>query len=132
MCHWKRIKSLLVQTLKVRLIKIFAALIESEVIIPKVKFNNTSTVAINFHINNINFAKLLMEKLGYGSIQMDYFSPQALKFVILKIDKDLDIISLINDKFITLKINNLHTLIDYLDSKQTNLNIGNWLHRELL
>lgn len=73
-----------------------------------------------------------MEKLGYGSIQMDYFSPQALKFVILKIDKDLDIISLINDKFITLKINNLHTLIDYLDSKQTNLNIGNWLHRELL
>jgi hypothetical protein len=61
---------------------------------------------------------------------MDYLSPQAFKFVILKIDKDLDIISLINDKFITLKINNLHTLIDYLDGKQTNLNIG--LHRELL
>lgn len=84
MCHWKLIKSQLVQTLKVRLIKIFAGLIESEVIIPKVKFNNTSTVAINFHIKYINFANLLMEKQNYGSIQMDYLSPQAFKFVIKK------------------------------------------------
>jgi hypothetical protein len=69
-----------------------AGLIEAEVniFIPKADTNNTPTVAVIFHINDLNFANFLIEKLGYGSIQMDNLSLQAFKLVIINKEGILD------------------------------------------
>lgn len=88
-------------------------------LIPKADTNNTPTVAINFHINDLSYAKFLIGKLGYGSIQMDHFSLQAFKLVIRNKEGILDIISLVNGKFRTPKINKLHSLIDFINSDPT-------------
>lgn len=84
-----------------------AGLIESEgnFVIPKTDTNNTPTVAVSFHINDLNFAKFLIDKLGYGSIQMVYLSLKAFKLVIRTKEGILDIISLLNGNIRTLNIN---------------------------
>jgi len=50
---------------------------------------------------------------------MDHFSLQAFKLVIRNKEGILDIISLVNGKFRTPKINKLHSLIDFINSDPT-------------
>lgn len=59
---------------------------------------------------------------------MDKSPSQAVKLVIRKKEGLLDIMSLINGKFRTLKINTLYSLIDYIHSdlvySKLNQNLG--------
>jgi len=100
-----------------------AGLIESEgaIIVPKENSkNNTPTLKISFHINDLEFAKKLIKTLGYGSIQMDTVSSNAFTVVIRSKEGLLDFISLINGKFRTPKINKLYSLIDYINKDIAN------------
>jgi hypothetical protein len=86
-----------------------AGLIESDgtLITPSDK-NNRATVKIVFQIKDKPLAEKIKEILGYGIIQKTN-SPNAIELIIRSKEVIIDLVNLINGKFITPKIINNST-----------------------
>jgi hypothetical protein len=91
-----------------------AGLIEADgsIIIPKEESKNTPTISISFNIEDKPLAVCIKNQLGFGFIE-NIEKNNAVKLVIRSKDNILTIISLINGKFRTPKIEKLHKLINY-------------------
>jgi hypothetical protein len=72
---------------------------------------NVCSVQIVFHICDLEFAKLLQNKIGHGNI---YYSKQTrtVRLMIQNLEGVLLVVNLINGKMRTPKIKNLYNMID--------------------
>jgi hypothetical protein len=95
-----------------------AGLIESDgsIIIPKENSKNTPTISITFHIDDKPLALCICKKLGYGSLEIIEMK-KAVKIHIRGKYSILNMISLMNGKFRTPKIEKLEKLILYINNK---------------
>ncbi len=75
---------------------------------------NTPKISIVFNSKDLPLALHLKSTLGYGSIQKDE-NKSAINFVIRNKSGIIDLLSLINGKFRTPKISQLHLLIDWVN-----------------
>lgn len=76
--------------------------------------NNVCSVQIIFHICDLEFVKLLQNRIGHGRI---YYSKKTrtVRLMIQNLEGVLLIIKLINGKMRTPKITNLYNMIDWLN-----------------
>ena len=95
-----------------------AGLIESDgaLITPK-NYSDTPTIYISLQEKDRLFAEYLKNYLGYGSIQLEVSSPNAIRFVLRNKEGIIDILNLINGFFRTPKIIKLHAMIDWVNTK---------------
>ena len=77
----------------------------------------TPTIYISLQEKDRPFAEHLKNYLGYGSIQLEATSPNAIRFVIRNKEGIIDILNLINGYFRTPKISKLHAMIDWVNTK---------------
>lgn len=93
-----------------------AGLIEADgsIIIPKEKSKNTPTISISFNIEDKPLALCIKNELGFGFLE-NIERNNAIRLVIRSKDNILTIITLINGKFRTPKIEKLHKLINYVN-----------------
>jgi len=95
-----------------------AGLIESDgVLITPKNLSVTPTIYISLHEKDRPFAEYLKNYLGYGSIQLEVSSSNAIRFVIHNKEGIIDILNLINGYFRTPKISKLHAIIDWINAK---------------
>jgi hypothetical protein len=95
-----------------------AGLIESDgVLITPNNSSATPTIYISLQEKDRPFAEHLKNYLGYGSIQLEASSPNAIRFVIRNKEGIIDILNLINGYFRTPKISKLHAMIDWVNTK---------------
>nr|YP_009517218.1 LAGLIDADG homing endonuclease [Myochromella boudieri]AYE93139.1 LAGLIDADG homing endonuclease [Myochromella boudieri] len=83
---------------------------------------NYPSIQIAFHLKDLPLALLIQKNLGYGSLQRT----KGLNVYILYInDKKgiLNLVKLLNGNMKTPKIHSLYKLIDWLNNKDTNLNL---------
>jgi len=94
-----------------------AGLIEADgsIIIPKENSKNSPTISISFNILDKPLAICIKDRLGFGSIE-NIENNNAVKFIIRGKNNILIVVSLINGKFRTPKIEKLHNLIDYINN----------------
>jgi hypothetical protein len=97
-----------------------AGLIESDgtIVTPSLSSSNTPKISIIFNTKDATLASHLVSVLGYGSIQKSG-SESAVNLVIRNKAGIIDLLSLINGKFITPKISSLHNLIDWVNNTPT-------------
>jgi LAGLIDADG endonuclease len=93
-----------------------AGLIESDgaIIVPKIGSKNTPTISISFHICDKPLTQRLKERLGYSSIEI-IENRKAVRLHIRGKYSLLNMVSLINGKFRTPKIEKLGKLIEYIN-----------------
>jgi LAGLIDADG endonuclease len=94
-----------------------AGLIEADgsIIVSKEINKNTPTISISFNIIDKPLAICIKNRLGFGSIE-NVEKNNAVKLIIRGKYNILFIISLINGKFRTPKIDKLHILINYVNA----------------
>jgi hypothetical protein len=97
-----------------------AGLIEADgsIIIPKNNSKITPTISISFNIQDKPLALCIKNRLGYGFLE-NIEIKNAVRLVIRGRYNIMSLVSLINGKFRTPKIENLHKLINYINQ--------NWL-----
>ena len=97
-----------------------AGLIEADgsIIVPKEKSKNTPTITLSFNIEYKPLALYIKNELGIGSLE-NIEKNNAVRLVIRSKENILILISLINGKFRTPKIEKIHKLINYVNK--------NWL-----
>jgi len=93
-----------------------AGLIEADgsIIIPKEESKNTPTISISFNIEDKPLALCIKNQLDFGFLE-NIEKNNAVKLVIRSKYNILTLISLINGKFRTPKIEKLHKLINYVN-----------------
>jgi hypothetical protein len=93
-----------------------AGLIEADgsIIIPKEESKNTPAISISFNIEDKPLAVCIKNQLGFGSLE-NIEKYNAVKLIIIGKYNILTLISLINGKFRTPKIEKLHKLINYVN-----------------
>lgn len=93
-----------------------SGLLESDgtLIVPTLLSKDTPKISIVFNSKDLPLALHLKSTLGYGSIQKDA-NKSAINFVIRNKLGIMDLMSLINGKFRTPKISQLHLLIDWVN-----------------
>jgi LAGLIDADG endonuclease len=98
-----------------------AGLIEADgsIIVPQKDSKNTPTISISFNIIDKPLAICIKDRLGYGSLE-EIIENNAVKFIIRGKYNILNIVSLINGKFRTPKIEKFHSLISYINSMWLN------------
>jgi len=94
-----------------------AGLIEADgsIIVPEEINKNTPTISISFNIIDKPLANCIRNRLGFGSIE-NVEKNNAVRLIIRGKYNILFIISLINGKFRTPKIDKLHILINYVNA----------------
>lgn len=94
-----------------------AGLIEADgsIIVPKEKSKNTPTISISF--NNIDrpLALCIKDRIGFGYLE-NIESRNALRLIIRGRFNIIKLVTLINGKFRTPKIEKLHDLINYINN----------------
>ena len=98
-----------------------AGLIEADgsIIVPQKNSKNTPTISISFNIIDKPLALCIKGRLGYGSLE-EIIENNAIKLIIRGKYNILNIVSLINGKFRTPKIEKLHSLISYINNMSLN------------
>lgn len=98
-----------------------AGLIEADgsIIVPQKNSKNTPTISISFNIIDKPLALCIKGRLGYGSLE-EIIENNAIKLIIRGKYNILNIVSLINGKFRTPKIEKLHSLISYINNMWLN------------
>jgi hypothetical protein len=93
-----------------------ADLIEADgsIIVPPRESKNTPTISISFNIIDKPLAICIKDRLGYGSLE-EIKESNAVRLIIRGKYNLLNIVSLINGKFRTPKIEKLHNLITYIN-----------------
>ena len=93
-----------------------SGLLESDgtLVVPNSLSKDRPKISIVFNIKDLPLALHLKSTLGYGSIQKDE-NKSAINFVIRNKSGIIDLLSLINGKFRTPKISQLHLLIDWVN-----------------
>ena len=95
---------------------LFLFFYEKRIITPN-NSSATPTIYISLQEKDRPFAEHLKNYLGYGSIQLEATSPNAIRFVIRNKEGIIDILNLINGYFRTPKISKLHAMIDWVNTK---------------
>jgi hypothetical protein len=93
-----------------------AGLIEADgsIIVPNEESKNTPVISISFNIEDKPLAICIKNQLGFGSLE-NIEKNNAVKLIIRGKYNILILISLINGKFRTPKIEKLHKLINYVN-----------------
>lgn len=94
-----------------------AGLIEADgsIIVPQEYSKNTPTISIIFNIVDKPLAICIRNQLGFGSIE-NIIEKNAIKLIIRGKHHILTLVSLINGKFRTPKIEKFNNLIDYINN----------------
>jgi len=109
-----------------------AGLIEADgsIIVPKDNSKNTPTISISFNIEDKPLANCIKSRLGFGSLEM-IENKNAVRLTIRGKYNIITLVSLINGKFRTPKIDKLHKVINYINSNWLNVE-GNFISLKFL
>ena len=93
-----------------------SGLIEADgsIIVPKEGSKNSPTISISFNIDDKPLAICIKNQLGFGSLE-NIESNNAVKLIIRGKYNILSLISLINGKFRTPKVEKLYKLVNYVN-----------------
>jgi LAGLIDADG endonuclease len=94
-----------------------AGLIESDgsIIVPKENSNNTPNITISFHQDDKSLAEKICSILGYGFLELIPLR-KAVKIHIRGKYSILKLLTLVNGKFRTPKLEKLNNLINYINN----------------